>query len=542
MGERAAPWMAAVLVSLPVLAGGYPPMNDLPDHEEIVAAMRFFHDASRYPPGLLTWNLGQPNQLFYYLAWLLSWLVPVRLACKIVVLGSLAGVPLGAARLARHLGRSRWIAVVVAPLALGLPFEFGLVGNLLGFGLLLALLPSVDRLAAHPTARDAAIATASLLLLYAAHESMFTMAWLAVVVAVARRRSTVRTTVWRLSPSRRVVAPSPKLVAHVRAMSGASANLTRLPQWIDMATFQKVDQMPRVLFGLYGEHEVRPVFVCLCASLALLAIFHAPRFATDLFGPGSLPARLVEERFLLLAIALVVAYFEVPFSINGAFWINGRFLAPAVAVGALALAPRLPRRLPSVLVLAAFVSLGAALALVRPALEASASVYATSSPLLGSDRARQRRRSDRSGARTALEFRVQHRRRGGTGGGRARRADGGLLHAELPHSGGRHRARAPLERGARAHRRRPFLVRARARPPAVPLRADLDLRSSAGDDDLAQALAPEATLVARSGGWVLFESRGPVLPLLSPEPPHVRTASLRARLEVLRQVREARQP
>ena len=40
-----------------------------------LAAMRHFGDASRYPPGLLAWNLGHPNQLFHLLAWPLSYVV-----------------------------------------------------------------------------------------------------------------------------------------------------------------------------------------------------------------------------------------------------------------------------------------------------------------------------------------------------------------------------------------------------------------------------------------------------------------------------------
>jgi hypothetical protein len=48
-----------------------------------------------------------------------------------------------------------------------------------------------------------------------------------------------------------------------------------------------------------------------------------------------------------------------------------------------------------------------------------------------------------------------------------------------------------------------------------------------------QALSPEARLVARSGGWLLFESTLTLVPLLSPEPAGPAAETLRARLASL---------
>jgi hypothetical protein len=533
--------MAAALVALPVLTRGYPPMNDLPDHEEIVAAMRFFYDPTRYPPGLLTWNLGQPNQLFYYLAWLLSWLVPVRLACKIVVLGSLAGVPLGAARLATHLGRSRWIAVLVAPLALGPMFTCGLVGNLLGFGLLLALLPSIDRFAARPSGRQAAIGTACLLLLYAAHESMFTVAWLAVIVLSIGRPVSMRATAWRLTPL--VVSGAIAVVEHIRAISAPNPRLKRMPQWWDTATWHKYDQMPRVLFGNYTEEALRPVYLCLCASLALVVLFGAPRVLRALVGAIGEPRRILGERFLILSIALVDAYFEVPLSINGAGGVNGRFLAPALAIAAVALGPRLPRRFPAtaVLALAGVVTTCVALALVMPIAAASAVIYADLEPLLA--------RIAPGSAVVAIDLaRAPLWSLGFNTAGAAARAGaerGGRMATSFTQG-----SPIPAVVVAREHRWDESFDRIASNGYAFEPAADLHLYryvlcwtfAAWQVDDMVQALSPEATLVARSGGWMLFEATGPVLPLLSPEPPHVERESLLARLEAIEHARHASRP
>lgn len=59
------------------------------------------------------------------------------------------------------------------------------------------------------------------------------------------------------------------------------------------------------------------------------------------------------------------------------------------------------------------------------------------------------------------------------------------------------------------------------------------------DDDVARALAPEARLLARSGGWLLFESTHAVESVLGPEPTSDDEESVRARLEAIAQARRA---
>ena len=168
---RIAAWVAGALLAAPVLAFRYPPMGDLPMHEALVALVRRLGDASFAPAGLYELNLGPPNQLFHLVAAALALVVPTDLACKLVVAAAVAATPVAGARLASHLGTSAWSGLLVAPLALGFAFRWGLVGNVVALPILLASLPALDRYTKEPDARRAAVACLLAVLLYLAHES-----------------------------------------------------------------------------------------------------------------------------------------------------------------------------------------------------------------------------------------------------------------------------------------------------------------------------------------------------------------------------------
>src|SRR5947208_8079063 len=78
---RWAPYVAGVLLALPVLIAVYPPMSDLPFHEAGVSILRHFGDTEMFPPGLYFRNFGHPNQLFHLSAYALSFLMSTRMAC-----------------------------------------------------------------------------------------------------------------------------------------------------------------------------------------------------------------------------------------------------------------------------------------------------------------------------------------------------------------------------------------------------------------------------------------------------------------------------
>jgi hypothetical protein len=525
-GERLAPWLAALAVALPVLWYRYPPMYDLPNHEEIVAAMRHFGDASRYPPGLLVWNLGHPNQLFYFVAWAVSLVAPVDVACKLVVAAAVAAIPLASARLADHVGATRWAAVATAPLGLGFVFYFGFVGNLVGYGLFLASLPFFDGLASAPTSRRAALGTGLLFTLYFAHEASLVAGCLALVILCAVRPLTFRGTAWRATP----LALSAVLIVfeQVRALRAMGPNFKDIPPYIDLALWQKIDGAPQALFGLHGAEPVRLPFLFVVASVLLLAVDRARLRGP--FAPMPLRERLEAHRFELLGVALVVAYLEVPFSFQGAMWLHARFLAPAVAVLAVALAPR--RGSPSIVArLASIGSVATTLAMMRPVFETTSAVYRDLDPLLA--------KIELGSATAAVDL-----------------AGGSLRNLVL--SVGAASARAAAVRGGRVG---VSFVESSPIPPVLiatehrwdgallrligggtGLRPAFDLKRfryvlafvpEGSAERMVRAMTPEARLRDRSGSWMLFESTLARESLLAPEPQEDHSASVRERLEAM---------
>jgi microcompartment protein CcmK/EutM len=495
------PWVAAVLVSFAVLSHRYPAMIDLPLHEEIVASMRHFGDAARYPAGLLRWNLGHPNQLFYFVSYAVSLALPVDFACKLVVAASAAGVPLAAARLADHLGVSRAASLVAAPLGLGFFFYFGFVGNLLALGLLLALLPGLDRLARAPSPRSAAWATGALLVLYLAHDSALVIGAVAVVVLSAGRPLRERATLWRVVPL--AVGGALALAQEVYAVRHNGANLRALPQVIDLGLDQKLDQMPRALLGLHGVGAVGPAFWAIAACLAALvaqrvnAARKAPR---PVLGSALYDA----HRFVVLGVVLVVAYFEVPFAYAGAMWLHARFLGPAVAVLGVSLAPRLPVRPWWPMRWAAAVAVLLVVRLVEPELTATSKVYADLDALMtsiapGSAIAAL---DVVGGPSDDLVFTVAG------ASARAVTERGGRMAASFTQT-----SPIPAVVIAPEHRWEDSLLRLSQDTLSFEPARDLRLfryvlawTLPGQEEKLTAALAPEARIAGRSGGWVLYES------------------------------------
>jgi hypothetical protein len=514
---RFAPWVAAVIVAFPVLAYRYPPMFDLPCHEEIVAAMRYANDPTRYPAGLMQWNVGHANQLFYFLAWGLSYVVPVDLACKLVVAASVAGAPLAAVRLADYLGTTRAAAVVVAPLAVGFVFTFGFVGNVLGFAVFLAVLPALDRFARDPTATRTVGAVAVLAVLYASHEIALVLGAVAIVVlslawlASLAEALDTRRTLLRLTPL--VLAALGLLVEHPATLRDRGPTLQHLPAIIDVAAWQKLEQLPEALLGRHGDVTTRPSFFVVLAVVVFLVVerYRAPD--RDQAPLRDWRATLDRERFVLLGAVCLLLYFVFPFSITGAMWLHARFLAPGVAILAVALAPKRGTWGTSVV---PFVAVAAQLALLRPELEATSAVYRDLDPLLA-------RIEPGSAVATVDPVGGPLRNLVFSVGGAAARAGatrGGRMAASFTQK----TPIAPVVI-AREHRWDDALLR--MAHDGLGLRPASDLHRfryvlawtyPAQRDAIVRALAPEARLVATSGGWLLFESTLPLSSLLSDEP------------------------
>ncbi|HEX8794295.1 MAG TPA: hypothetical protein VF765_25300 [Polyangiaceae bacterium] len=324
-----------MLLALPVVVAYYPPMTDLPFHEAAIGLLRHWGDPTMEPPGLYFLNLGEPNQLFHVLGWALSWVVSTRWAVKILVAATVASLPVAAARFARHVGASPVSALLVAPMALGWLFSWGLIANLVGLSALLCVLPVVDRLAETPGPRLALHALGAAVLLYFAHLAMlFVFAGIALGLALLRPWS--RRSPWTLTA---VAAPAAMTIAQLRwqahLMTPATGAVGRLWQ-----------PLPAKLVGLAGmvvpasETPVRLVMCGLC--VLALALFYGLR-AEERRGRApfaTLRARLLAYRWEIVAVTGIAAYLAFPVSLGTATFVAQRWFPPAFAVAVVVGAPR----------------------------------------------------------------------------------------------------------------------------------------------------------------------------------------------------------
>jgi hypothetical protein len=335
--ETALPWAAGSLLALPVLVAFYPPMTDLPFHEAAVGLLRHWGDPTMEPPGLYFLNLGEPNQLFHMVSWALSWIMSTRWAVKLVVAATVASVPIAAARFARHVGASPVAGVLVAPMALGWIFSWGLIANLIGLSALLYVLPLLDRLAETPGPRLALRALGAAVLLYFAHLAMlFVFAGIAMGFALLRPWSWRRTP-WTLTA---VLAPAAMTFAQLRWQAHLMTPSTRAVG----TTWQPLLAKLRSLAGIVVPASELPVRLSMCGLCALaLGAFYWLR-AKERIGvlpPATGPrAKLLRYRWEIVAVVGVAAYFAFPISLGTATFVAERWFPPAFAVAAAIAAPR----------------------------------------------------------------------------------------------------------------------------------------------------------------------------------------------------------
>ena len=334
-GDRAVPLLAGLLAALPVLIARYPPMMDLPHHEEIVAILRHFGDEAYFPRGLYVLNFGHPNQLFYGLAWALSFVVKTDLACKIVVAAIQVSLFLAAGRLAGYLGASRWTALLLMPVALGWTFFWGLISNLLGIAALLFALPALDRFARSPTRRGALLASLVMLLLDTAHESAMVLGCAGLLIFALAYPLRAGATALRVLPIGSSAALYLAHQAYARPLITPSVAL--LPSRFT-PPLDKLLSVPR---SLVGHHD--PFTQCLLVGVAVAAVVSLGvdrRRAGGAPWPRAFTPFVQRYRFELLALLAFAAYWVMPYGFRGATHIDQRFVAPAFAVIAVAAAPR----------------------------------------------------------------------------------------------------------------------------------------------------------------------------------------------------------
>ncbi len=518
--ETWAPWAAGGLLACPVLVAYYPPMTDLPYHEAAIGILRRFDDVAMFPPGLYERNLGEPNQLFHLLAWGLSYLVSTRWAVKLAVAGVVLAIPVCAARFARHAGASPLAALVVAPMALGWLFSWGLVANLLGLAAFLAVMPALDDLAREPHARGALRCAGAALLLYFAHEAvLFAFAGAALGLALAHPISK-RATLLRLVP----FAASAVIAAAQAWWQGRyTAPLFRdIPRVWD-SPWHKLEEIPGMVVPA-ADGVVAAGMSGLCA-LTIACFFwlrarerrelasSQPAPAADAARPGRARAWALRYRWELFVLASIAAYFAFPLTLNGATMVYQRWFPPGFAVLALAAAPRDLWARPARVARVALAILPVATLLVAgPSFADSDREYRALDEIVG--------RVDQGSSVASIDLGPRDPARTfttGTAGGRILATRGGRLAFAFTSS-----SVSPVFMVAR-YQWNESIARLGEDPWAFSIPDDFHrfryLLLHTTDARLARTavrgVRAEAAYIATAGDWLLFESRLPTLPLLS---------------------------
>jgi len=322
--ERVAPWFAGALIALPVLVFHYPPMADVPLHEAVVGLLRHWGDPAYVPPGVYDLNLGLGNQLFYFVILALAYVVPIGVATKLVVAGTLLLLPVAAARFAEHLGVTRWSAVLVAPLGLGWMFFFGLLANLMGVAVYLAMLPSLDLFCERPTRRRFASVCAWIVLLHFTHDLMTLIAAGTLLLLTACSVRGWRENVVRALP----VALAVALVLSTRAVATKllSVQHARLTEYGWASLGHKLAIVPGALYAGY-EWWVRDLLFLVCAVPA--ALFGVERWRAHTPRARTWREWAHDFRFEILGASLLLSYAVAPADVKETTIIYQRFLTPA---------------------------------------------------------------------------------------------------------------------------------------------------------------------------------------------------------------------
>ncbi len=342
--EAVAPTLAGLLLAVPVLVAYYPPMTDLGFHEGAIGVLRHFADTSMFPPGLYERNLGHPNQLFHLIGWALSYVVSTRWAVKLIVAATVIAIPVSAGRLARHFGASPLAALMVAPMTLGWLFGWGLVTNLLGLAVLLAVLPGLDRFARVPTGKGAALSVLTVVLLYQAHGAMMSIyAGAAIGLALLRPWSRKETGLRLVPFVAGVVITLAEAVWVARYETPAVRAMPRL--WHSL--WHKLQHTLYILLPA-TEVAVQVAVFSLCTLVIVLFFWlrtrerrtqarAEPGQESHSKGPR---AWALSHRWELFVVACFAAYLTFPLTLSGTTLVYQRWFPPAFCVLVVIAAPR----------------------------------------------------------------------------------------------------------------------------------------------------------------------------------------------------------
>jgi hypothetical protein len=306
--------VVAIVVALPILLVRAPPMVDFCGHEAIVGVLRHWGDPAYLTGTLYKLNLGHPNQLQYLIAWPFALVLGSTKGFEVAVAVAVASVVLGAARLAEHLRRPRWVALYAVPVALGFYFQWGMIANLLGTGALLTALPSLDRYARDPQPRAIPRMLAWCVLLYLAHEIALVVATVA-LACFALRAFTARRALFCAVPCAFALG---LVLVQLELQQLSAQNLGFI--LVNLGFGARLRGVPEVVVGYQAETATLwLLFAFVAAPLALARVVPVRAGAEPMARPMVWP-------YVGLAAVLAVLYFVIPNSYGGVFYFSHRFL------------------------------------------------------------------------------------------------------------------------------------------------------------------------------------------------------------------------
>lgn len=334
---RGAAW-AAVLSGLtlaaPMWVGRFVPLLDLPQHLAVVAVLRNHGDPA--------WGFGRffdvqwaeltPYWTYYLATWLLSLALPLELASRVYLTGYALAFPWAGIALCRAFGRSPWLGLLAAPLALNTNLYFGFISYSTGVLLVLFLLAAFERHLAYGTTRRAMAVTLGGALLFFTHVQCLAF-FIAAAVVLSVTKSGLP---WRARLA--------------RSLSLLPATLGLLLPWVYVQFLAARERVPgRYTFGRPGR--LRAHFQSPETSLRDLPESLAGSFqdGSDLSVLAAWAVLIVwafgrrpRWRPLLPALLALLLYFAAPMSIAGQWNIGPRFalLAALLVLPALAASGR----------------------------------------------------------------------------------------------------------------------------------------------------------------------------------------------------------